>query len=1012
MSLFLPSQLSPNFEEVTVDEPLFFQFQVNTNGSQVRSYKLEILNDKNDAEDPEDNILATFYGVFDTPLYNKEIGYIIIDQIQLQEQNLTLLNYKDYRWRVRLYEDEIDIDTNINIKHEYGSTYVGAGNLVGSTKNVIWLSQYDNTIREDLYVQTYCRSYYTDNDFKPFKVDEKEAKIKDIKSYTISDNQSVEHTYTNKFAIDPSLILPKYKEKIDDGNMYFYIRTQSWRSDPTNPTTDSRLIQDWYPKKITGLSYEDGKTWINIEENQAYRDYELNKYEGQEADYYSLWYVQRQQIYSVDKSIGQKQLTKITLDKPFEYNIIHNMQIETNLYSNDFDYDRVYIKPVEEFDNKTSGAGISYINIAYRNEDLIITHNGSTKLTNITKSDLERYPNCKKITNYVGTTGEVTLFSNLDFMPDRFYMYQIFDIVDGTVSVTDDGTYECIAGVQYNGAEVLDDNRYFLGGAVLPKGASPCSGSIQNDPVNSPSTLKIYSNHLESEVESEEGTQKYYSVFIQPNVGITEDIYKPCQLDLYNNKLQQYVSITNSRTLLNYNKYLSIDTLDNSQWLVTLSPIQSNTGNDNLEIDKNLLWSQTKYKIYTNFVNSIPEGYFYVRPDKELSFEYYDTYIGNKYEKDMTGVWYNEYKKAAISAKDILIRCNIHDKGSLGNFVPIKSYQYTISSNKFGYESILYQSDKIYDGKMECLVRGLETCLNSNNEFETNIFYVIQITVEDEYGKFYNYSESIYANYELNIDYDNISVVADSNLQCIHINFSPIKDFIGEVQKNNLNATIATENGALIDNKDGLTFQFLNNNKSDQINIPKDFVMYFRMQISQNLLEKESGIYDIFKVQTDSEDTYKIQFDTRPYYYENGKFSTNSNYLSFYCWKNSDKIKTFTFSNIFSNSNIPTTSTGFKYFINELTEIDNTAIYLISDTDTIINTDEQSLYTETAYKDNESNYYTIGDSDDNTDYIWSETQGYINKQNSIHMKMLFFKIDTVAKDIFQISTSEIKSEIK
>jgi hypothetical protein len=39
---------------------------------------LEILNDKNDADTPEENILATFYGVFDEPLYNKDIHTIVI----------------------------------------------------------------------------------------------------------------------------------------------------------------------------------------------------------------------------------------------------------------------------------------------------------------------------------------------------------------------------------------------------------------------------------------------------------------------------------------------------------------------------------------------------------------------------------------------------------------------------------------------------------------------------------------------------------------------------------------------------------------------------------------------------------------------------------------------------------------------------------------------------------------------------------------------------------------------
>jgi hypothetical protein len=92
MSLFLPSNLSPNFEEVVsnvhdsssrTSASIDFRFQVNSNGSSVRSYKLEILNGRNDADVPEDNILATFYGVFEQPLYNKDIYTITLTDNQI-----------------------------------------------------------------------------------------------------------------------------------------------------------------------------------------------------------------------------------------------------------------------------------------------------------------------------------------------------------------------------------------------------------------------------------------------------------------------------------------------------------------------------------------------------------------------------------------------------------------------------------------------------------------------------------------------------------------------------------------------------------------------------------------------------------------------------------------------------------------------------------------------------------------------------------------------------------------
>ena len=61
MSLFKPSNLSPNFESVTNGKPLTITFQVNSNGSTVNAYRVQILKDVNDKDNSEDNILGSIY---------------------------------------------------------------------------------------------------------------------------------------------------------------------------------------------------------------------------------------------------------------------------------------------------------------------------------------------------------------------------------------------------------------------------------------------------------------------------------------------------------------------------------------------------------------------------------------------------------------------------------------------------------------------------------------------------------------------------------------------------------------------------------------------------------------------------------------------------------------------------------------------------------------------------------------------------------------------------------------
>ena len=82
---------------------------------------------------------------------------------------MTLEIPKDYRWRIRLYEDVISLNNNvIDIQTIYGNTYVGAGHTVGTTKNVIWTSKLNSDVVENKYIQTVLYSHDTTNDFNPF----------------------------------------------------------------------------------------------------------------------------------------------------------------------------------------------------------------------------------------------------------------------------------------------------------------------------------------------------------------------------------------------------------------------------------------------------------------------------------------------------------------------------------------------------------------------------------------------------------------------------------------------------------------------------------------------------------------------------------------------------------------------------------------------------------------------------------------------------------------------------
>lgn len=1259
MSLFLPSNLSPNFEEVVnniyndndvaVGVNIDFEFQVNTNGSCVRSYKLEILNDKNDADVEDDNILATFYGIFDTPLYNKDIHTLTLTYDQIQSQ-MNLVIPKDYRWRIRLYEDNIlqqkeislsnkseitaadisdiyydehwnselalkfnynnvpdkliykldtsnkstwleyedihsmnnntvviqlpdnntwgsiellsyshtDDDGNmvyqryeggykaiyyhnrIDVQTVYGNTYVGAGHTVGTTKNVIWTSKLNNDIIEDKYIQTVLYSHDTTNDFNPFN--EKIVNINrqednqlyqkgNILEYRYNDDQ----TKILGIKINLNEILPEYREKISNGNMYVCVDYQYGSDVVLNYDTNQ------LPKRVEGFSNEDYEGYeptciLMIDENQPY---DTSKNEINFKNTYSLVYIQRQQIYSVDKSVGMHQLNKITLDKPLDYNTFHGTNIETGLVSDDFDYGRVYINPVKEFDDKTKLISSAYINIAYTADQLIITgdrsesynllmeqpddwnvdymryyevdgNGGYKKITadsaptfsqytyytyGIPASFLSKYQNslaCTTITNYVSKTGECSLYSNLKFKPDRFYMYQIF-ILDENAPNYDpsksNNPYKFYTGVKLSDLGHDIEEYYYLGGQhiacvweskefiidvnndgnindddaayllyntsntfkyPLSFNARLCDyngdGIISDEDViilqtfhnkynvdasgnpvevfknflsdtwdydvqskipvfnynNRNNILPIYSNH-------QIGNTNQYMCFIQPNVGISEDQYKPCMLQLYNNKTQHDLYITNYNGNNMYNKDYSIDKLDDSQWLVALTlPDGLKQYDYTMELHDLIQKPQTKYKIYTNFVNSIPEAYFYYRSDKILEFQYFDFYNGNELVQYDIGD-----DIILVPTRDITVKCNIYDandSNKIKNEVPIKYYKYAVAEvdkiDRNIVKSVIYESDNLYDGKNQYVIKGLSNYYKQGvmvlgtsdpvNIVENPSLYRIQITAEDEYGMIHAISQDVYFGYYEEIVNDRIAAESDVSTQSIHVDFAPVKSFNGhgEIESGSGNSYV------VVNDANGLIYDSLQDSANNVIDIPDQFVFYAKLKIGNGFFDT-SEEQDVFSIETTSEKIYSVKFDTRVYVRDTNQYTKNGNYLSLKLYENGNELSVIKISSIYTNL---VEMSQFEYAVSSSTE-NITGVYFIEDGDS--DQVAQLNYNDDVKLKNSTDYLIPGVSE--TSYsIYDNDDLDVNSSNKNKMAFLYFKLSTLGNNpVFAVSDRPI-----
>ena len=100
--------------------------------------------------------------------------------------------------------------------------------------------------------------------------------------------------------------------------------------------------------------------------------------------------------------------------------------MDFGLVNNKFYANKLYIHPVDEFDSKDIGN--VYLIYAHNLDGLLETHYVDPDNTTYytfdlySQNELER-KGAKKIINYVADTGEITLFSNLDIIPDLFAIY-------------------------------------------------------------------------------------------------------------------------------------------------------------------------------------------------------------------------------------------------------------------------------------------------------------------------------------------------------------------------------------------------------------------------------------------------------------------------------------------------------------------------------------------------------------------------------------------------------------
>ena len=132
-----PSNFQPNLQEIDVEQDNIFSCQVNTSGSAVMGYKMQVLSIDGGTTLYDGN--ATDLG---SRIKNKCTLAVSMGPDQFGSG---IVNGKDYQWNFRTYDAQIGSTTQPD-------TLVCTGYLVGSTKYVIWTRNND-AIQNDMYVE-------------------------------------------------------------------------------------------------------------------------------------------------------------------------------------------------------------------------------------------------------------------------------------------------------------------------------------------------------------------------------------------------------------------------------------------------------------------------------------------------------------------------------------------------------------------------------------------------------------------------------------------------------------------------------------------------------------------------------------------------------------------------------------------------------------------------------------------------------------------------------------------
>lgn len=222
----------------------------------------------------------------------------------------------------------------------------------------------------------------------------------------------------------------------------------------------------------------------------------------------------------------------------------------------------------------------------------------------------------QKIIGYSSDTGEIRLGKAYSVEPENGYAYLIFEY-DGIDKICKEVT----PTIQDDSEQAIKDNPYLtqvIGGREITN-----------------SLYTVMTNRWDSTAKR---------LFIQPNINIKSDETNPNEIVFDNGtrvdiKKQYWINEIkdkDGKTTKKIEVDITFDKLDNTQWLLTTDSGGLNESGQVPTVVSGIppIIPQTDYKVYTDFMDSMPFNIFYARTAPVLEIQYRDLNKQEKVEKE------------------------------------------------------------------------------------------------------------------------------------------------------------------------------------------------------------------------------------------------------------------------------------------------------------------------------------------------------------------------------------------